>query len=671
MGAINLRSGWLVWGLLAGFGAGPAWAATNIYRSVGPANTSALVSGSNFCTLTLASGTATFSAPLSLNIGVGDVLLYDSDGNATLDSSAFIHGRSSSAVFILRDGGGGIPADAPSGTMTWSIYRAYTSLAEAECGRENGGIPSALRDFESWSDGRDLVTNDEIWNLACYGEAAADTVYANFSDWDTQATNFIRVFTPTLASEVGVSQRHNGTWSNSAYRMEVTTDNPLDIRQRCLRLEGLQFRFSDVTHDEWPMVWISGNGNPLEIKISHCIFRGMAAGTLVDNKALEISDYDGGSGDVKVWNNVFYDFDWDSTTGGVYLGNANINCYFYNNTLVGCRSYGFMNVSGTAIAMNNLSQDSSDGYAGVFDAASDYNLSDLAADAPGTHAKNSTTVSFVNAAAGDYHLQPGDTGARDAGTSLAGDAHQPFSDDIDGQTRPALPAIWDIGADEVVEIETYTPTPTPTATLTSTVSPVYSPTFTPTRTPTATRTATATRTSTITFTSTPTLTPTRTVTPTRTHSATATETRTASPTFTATSTFTISPTPTISPTRTQSPTITITFTPSPTRTITSTRTPVAFTAREAVAYPQPTTGDSLYFYYPLDEPGEVEIEIFNVLGEPILTLRDAKAGLGYERTRWDIRNAAPGVYFYRLRTKTSARETTTPIKKIIITKIKK
>jgi len=52
------------------------------------------------------------------------------------------------------------------------------------------------------------------------------------------------------------------------------------------------------------------------------------------------------------------------------------------------------------------------------------------------------TFSFVDAAAGDYHLAPDDTGARDYGTSDVGAV---TSTDIDGQTRLDP---WDIGADE-------------------------------------------------------------------------------------------------------------------------------------------------------------------------------------------------------------------------------
>jgi hypothetical protein len=724
---------------------GQAWAATAIYRSIGPENTSVLDSGSPSHSLTLNSGTATFSSALPLYIGVGDVLLYDSDGDSVQDACAFIHRRNSSQSFVVRDAAGATPANSASGDPTWEIYRAYTALAYAESGDENPGIPAAFQDFDYWSGGRDLVANNEVWNLACYADAP-DTVYTNVQGWTTGPANYIKIYTPYLPTDVGASQRHNGTWSSGAYMMEVTTDNPLDITQACVRVEGIQFHWADIAHDGWPEIWIPSTGSGMDIRISHCIFRGLASGTIVDNHALEITDSDGGDGDVKIWNNLFYDFAWDPSVGAVYVHNPNVNVYFYNNTLDQCDAYGIWRETGVVTVKNNVVQNSSDGYTGTFDPASDYNLSDLAGDAPGANAKNSTTVSFVNPAVDNYHLQPGDTGARDSGTNLSGDAYLPFADDIDNQARSGT---WDMGADEVIGVPTFTPTRTPTRTATrtptrtatrtatptatwtatptitptptlspsstetpyysptatptrtatptitptrtasasSTETPFYSPTFTQTRTPSptlsatrtptftrtpsATNTPTRTQTSTFTTTLTSTFSSTPTMTPTLTESATYTVTRTVTPTRTATLTSTISPTPTITRTRTQSPTITITSTPSPTRTITLTRTPVAFVVQEVVVYPQPTTGDVLFFYYPLAEPGEVEIEIFNVVGERAAYLRESKAGVGYERTQWSIQNAAPGVYMYRVRIKTATAETVTPIKKLMITKIRK
>lgn len=56
-------------------------------------------------------------------------------------------------------------------------------------------------------------------------------------------------------------------------------------------------------------------------------------------------------------------------------------------------------------------------------------------------------VTFVNAAGNDFHLAPGDTGARDKGVSFASDGTWPFDDDVDRETRVDP---TDIGFDEYV-----------------------------------------------------------------------------------------------------------------------------------------------------------------------------------------------------------------------------
>ncbi len=90
-----------------------------------------------------------------------------------------------------------------------------------------------------------------------------------------------------------------------------------------------------------------------------------------------------------------------------------------------------------------------------------------------------------------------------------------------------------------------------------------------------------------------------------------------------------------------------------------------------MVYPQPASGDTVYFYYRLDQPGLVEIEIYNVAGERAITLRENKSAAGYARTLWDIRNAAGGIYFFRLRVKTSVGETLYAIKKLVIVKLRR
>lgn len=57
----------------------------------------------------------------------------------------------------------------------------------------------------------------------------------------------------------------------------------------------------------------------------------------------------------------------------------------------------------------------------------------------------------------------------------------------------------------------------------------------------------------------------------------------------------------------------------------------------------------MYFAYRMNGPGEVEIRIYNVAGEPAGTVRAVHAASGTGRLSWPLGNVAPGVYLYRLR----------------------
>ena len=81
---------------------------------------------------------------------------------------------------------------------------------------------------------------------------------------------------------------------------------------------------------------------------------------------------------------------------------------------------------------------------------SDYNISDIAADAPNaTYTTAAQTVTFKNAEVRDYHLSVYDTIARDAGMDLSSDVTIAITTDIDSNSRPIGDA-FDIGADEAM-----------------------------------------------------------------------------------------------------------------------------------------------------------------------------------------------------------------------------
>ncbi|MEW6515645.1 MAG: LamG-like jellyroll fold domain-containing protein [candidate division FCPU426 bacterium] len=204
--------------------------------------------------------------------------------------------------------------------------------------------------------------------------------------------------------------------------------------------------------------------------------------------------------------------------------------------------------------------------------------------------------------------------------------------------------------------------PTPTVTVTDTHTPTA--TATPTRTVTPTRTSSPTPTASATPPGTFTATPTATVTLTPVPSATFTQ----PPTLTHSPTASISPTSTISPSTTATPTPTLFVSATPS----STSQALVSSEKDVIAFPQPATGDTLYFHYLLPSAGTSIIDIFNVAGEKVKTIRQEHAQAGLGRSLWSLRNAAPGVYIYQLRLELANGEIRSfPSKKAVIVKLHK
>jgi hypothetical protein len=418
---------------------------TPIYRSVGPRNNTALANGSGNA-LTVVNSTATFTWPLPDNVGVGDVIQYDSDDDGAVDALAFIYTRLSGSEFRVKDFAGAGPAATQAGDEDWSVLRAYTSLDNAEDATENTGFDDSLQDFDTWTLGRDLVTSNEVWNIACYADAP-DSARLIISNWVTAPANYLKIYTPVEAWEVGATQRHDGKWSTNAYRM---TYSPTADYHRIMRItsdytvvDGLQF----YLYTEWTGTFcVQHDADDGEFWLSNCIMRGDTdrelgwyGGVLVESV----------NSVVRIWNNVIYDFDEFAAADGygIRISDPTVEGYLYNNTIYDADACYAGNLLNTVLK-NNIAQSCNNGYASWNgeNGSTDYNISNRAGDFPGANSINDATVLFVNEAGDDFHLDPADTTAVDVGTDLSGDPVIPFSDDIDGDLRSGA---WDIGADEL------------------------------------------------------------------------------------------------------------------------------------------------------------------------------------------------------------------------------
>lgn len=292
----------------------------------------------------------------------------------------------------------------------------YTSLSAAEAGEQ-----------------RDLVAADEIAVLECY--SMQDTTAVVIAGWTTDATRYIKVY--TLSSE-----RHDGKWDTSAYRLTLSNDDNeiFIISEDYVRVEGFQSYNSSTTNPG--NIYYSGGG---ELQVSYSILRGS-----VNSGSRHLLHLDPATNSaVKIWNNIFY----DGNNAGIFFNFDNAGQIFiiYNNTIVDCTGEGILikhNVGDVSLYLkNNICQGNTTDYDITTFTTRSY-LTNISEDTTSPNASyRSKVVTFENEGSDDFHLGAGDTEAKDNGTDLSGDGQLAFSDDIDGDTRSGS---WDIGADELV-----------------------------------------------------------------------------------------------------------------------------------------------------------------------------------------------------------------------------
>ena len=412
---------------------------TALYRSVGTTAT-ALENGSGN-SLTISGSTATFGNALSNSIGVGDVIQYDSDGNSTIDAIAFIHGRTDSQTYTVKDKDGGAPT-AVTGDNDWAIYRAYTSLANWENQIENSNITEPTEDDVNPS--TNLVTADTIMMVACYADGV-DSSVVTINGWTTDSNHYIKIYTPISAGEVGATQRHDGTWGGGGYSREVaTTGEALFIEEENVRIEGLRLSVTASSGGPNP-IRVAPAGTGTDVRISDCIIRGVLSGSVDSSEGIVISG--SGTGMVKIWNNIVYDFNVGSEGSGLENYADNQTAYMYNNTVYNCITGIWRTAAGALVAKNNIAHTCGDDYYGL-SAGSDSNLGEEANGGGTNYIQTTQTAAqmFVDPGGSppDFHILS-TSDAHDAGADLSSDTNLVLTDDIDGGTRSGT---WDIGADE-------------------------------------------------------------------------------------------------------------------------------------------------------------------------------------------------------------------------------
>jgi hypothetical protein len=424
---------------------------TALYRSVGVTSADLNTSGR---TVAISGTTATFSGSMPDKVGVGDVLKYRVGVTYYV---AFIHGRTSDIVYTVKDKAGGTPQAAVAGTAV-NVYRAYTSLSAWESQTENASIGV------NFDTSTNLVTQNAVMNVACYGDGTDDTTYTVINGWTTDSTRYIRIYTPYLPYEVGVSQRHKGVWDATKYVIRSSYAS-IDIGDgsagtNSVWIDGLQVWLDSVTGNGNSGILVTQTG-VANHRFSNNIVRGVDS-TSYDNYG--IAFYGAGAGSVaRIWNNIVYDFSGASRGYGIVAGGGSnaFTAYVYNNTVYNSYTGFFQQSNATFVAKNNVYRSGgisgARGYRGTFAAGSDYNSSSRSGEAPVVAPKDNTASPWYSGATADASIfvsAGGDprnlhllSGAifRGVGATLLGDPNLSFGTDIDSEGRVGA---WDIGADQ-------------------------------------------------------------------------------------------------------------------------------------------------------------------------------------------------------------------------------
>ena len=419
------------------FGIGRASAATNVYYSVGQ-NTSNHSSGGN---VSITGGVATFTVTQTeTNLGVGDRLT--AGGNIY-----YLALKTDTTHWNVVTKLGVAPVDLSSTSVT-SIAHEYSSLSSAISGAKDANhINNA-----------DLTAANVILNIPCYYDSGPDSAGSvALSAYTSGPSNYINIYTPTdTSTQANQSQRHQGKWDNNKYRIEVTDLNGIQGSANYIRIDGLQVKCTMTTSAYRYGINIESKATTdvTDIRVSDNIVQAVASGT--SNNSWGIVDYNGTSANVvRVWNNIVYGWNNNSSGLGIYMRNA--TAYVYGNTVY--NDYTGMQGNVNVIAKDNIAQNTHTGYSGTWSSSSSNNISDHA-DAPGSNPQNSVFVTFIDAANKDFHLAPKSV-ATDAGVSISG-TDPSFNSDIDGETRPSG-SDWDIGADEDTHVQTDFTAPTITS----------------------------------------------------------------------------------------------------------------------------------------------------------------------------------------------------------------
>lgn len=307
-------------------------------------------------------------------------------------------------------------------------------LAFALCSSSVFGAPQTFTIAESGGDYSNLETAINAKEGDYTGNAGGSITFRIEGVWTSTDTTGITVHNYTLGASSGMliqtvgDARHDGKWDNSAYICYDLNTYAQTGTNGYIIIDGIQIEIRNTAR----MYTYSAYTD-----VTNCIFRQTSADNVNAHCLLQ-------RGGGKIINCIFYKTGGAGTGGGF---NLRAGGYSYNNTVHGfLGGTGVISGTGGGVYKNTISYNNQTDFSAGAINTSTNNLSKDGTAPPYNVYYTTKTISFVNAAAGDFHLAATDTDAIDNGADLS----SIFTTDIDGVTRTGT---WDIGADEYVSAE--------------------------------------------------------------------------------------------------------------------------------------------------------------------------------------------------------------------------
>jgi len=302
----------------------------------------------------ITAGVATFAADLPAGPDRGDKVVLDG-----LDP-VFIVGCADDRHCTVTDVYGLTPVDA-SGALATSIEPPFWTLEEAI---DYAGWDGYLENF-------DLVAINRSLEIVCYG-GWADDERVLVDEWVTSPENDIHIVAPTAAGMRGPNQRHSGTWSDQAYRLEVSGDHCIDVEVGNITIEGLQLYCEGDLGD--PLYGIYLNGIMGDVEIAETLIR--LDGAAATGDRIGIFTEAAEPVEVVVRNSMLWDIGDGSQSYhvGILVEDPDVTLIAFNNTILG-GAHGIRSDFETTLVTNNLLVDMTEyGFWGWFSDESAANL---------------------------------------------------------------------------------------------------------------------------------------------------------------------------------------------------------------------------------------------------------------------------------------------------------